>query len=234
MGHTCSLYIFVGCSGRIVPSVLLDNGSALNVCALAIAIALGYAPSDFGSSIQTVRAYDSTRREVMSTLEIELLIGLAIFATVFQVLRIPASFNLLLGRPWIHRVEAISSSLHQKVQFIHDGQVVTVQSMGDMFIYAEPMLQISHSDEDLLLIGFTFDEVQTLEMEDFYRDFVAMSFDQHGRTMVLDMMRSMSNIPGMGLGWCQHGPSEFITFPDHNVSFGLGFIPTKVNYRYMT
>ncbi|KAL6341615.1 hypothetical protein AAG906_032736 [Vitis piasezkii] len=52
--------------------------------------------------------------------------------------------------------------------------------MGDMFIYAEPMLQISHSDDDLFLTGFTFDEVQTLEMEDFCQDFVAMSFDQHG------------------------------------------------------
>eukprot|EP00261_Vitis_vinifera_P028366 XP_010662558.1 PREDICTED: uncharacterized protein LOC100853663 [Vitis vinifera] len=49
-GHTRPLYISVGCSGRRVPSVLLDNGSALNVCPLATAIALGYAPSDFGPS----------------------------------------------------------------------------------------------------------------------------------------------------------------------------------------
>ena len=48
--HTRPLYISVGCLGRRVPSVLLDNGSALNVCPLAIAIALGYAPSDFGPS----------------------------------------------------------------------------------------------------------------------------------------------------------------------------------------
>ncbi|RVW66403.1 hypothetical protein CK203_065265 [Vitis vinifera] len=41
--HTRPLYISVGCSGRRVPSVLLDNGSALNVCPLATAIALGYA-----------------------------------------------------------------------------------------------------------------------------------------------------------------------------------------------
>ncbi|RVW20335.1 hypothetical protein CK203_116411 [Vitis vinifera] len=81
--HTRSLYISVGCSGRRVPSVLLDNGSALNVCPLAIAIALGYAPSDFGPSTQTVRAYDSTRMEVMGTLEIELLIGPATFVAVF-------------------------------------------------------------------------------------------------------------------------------------------------------
>ncbi|RVW72742.1 hypothetical protein CK203_057294 [Vitis vinifera] len=46
--HTHPLYITIGCSVHRVPSVLLDNGSALNVYPLAIAIALGYAPSDFG------------------------------------------------------------------------------------------------------------------------------------------------------------------------------------------
>ena len=102
-----------------------------------------------------------------------------------------------------------------------------------MIISAEPVLQISHSDDDLLLTGFTFDEVQTLELEDFCRDFVAMSFDQHGSTVVLDMMRGMSYLLGMGLGRRQHGPSEFITIPDHDVPFGLGFIPTKADYRYM-
>ncbi|RVW21319.1 Transposon Ty3-G Gag-Pol polyprotein [Vitis vinifera] len=140
--HTRPLYISVGCSGRRVPSVLLDNGSALNVCPLATAIALGYAPSDFGPTTQTVRAYDSTRREVMGTLEIELLIGPATFVAVFQV--------------------------------------VVVQSVGDMFIAAEPVLEISHTDDDLFLTGFTFDEVQTVEIEDFCRDFVAMSFDRMG------------------------------------------------------
>ncbi|RVW53231.1 hypothetical protein CK203_091616 [Vitis vinifera] len=81
--HTRPLYISVGFSGGRVPSVLLDNGSALNVCPLATAIALGYAPSDFSPSTQTVRAYDSTRREVMGTLEIELLIGPTPLVTVF-------------------------------------------------------------------------------------------------------------------------------------------------------
>ena len=197
--HTRPLYISIGCSGRRVPSVFLDNGSALSVCHLATAIARGYAPFDFDPSTQTIRAYDSTRREVMGTLKIELLIGPATFVTVFQVLRIPTSFNLLLGRPWIHRARAIPSSLHQKVKFIHDGQVVTAQSVGDMFISSEPVLQISHNNDDLFLTGFTFNKVQTLEIEDFYRDFVVMSFDQHGSMVVLDMMRSMSYLPNLGL-----------------------------------
>ena len=75
----------------------MDNGSALNICHLATTIALGYTPFDFGSSTQTVRAYDSTQRKVMGTLEIELLIGPITFVTLFQLLRIPTSFNLLLG-----------------------------------------------------------------------------------------------------------------------------------------
>ncbi|KAL6347599.1 hypothetical protein AAG906_026126 [Vitis piasezkii] len=143
--HTRPFYISIGYSGRRVPSVLLDNGSALNVCPLATAIALGYAPSDFGP---------------------------ATFVTIFQILRIPTSFNLLLGRLWIHRAGAIPSSLHQKVKFIHE--------------VSRPVLQINHSDDDLLLTGFTFDE---------------------------------------------HGPSEFMTIPDHDVPFGLGFIPTEERVR---
>ena len=71
-----------------------------------------------------------------------------------------------------------------------------------MFISTELVLRISHSDDDLFLTGFTFDEVQTLEMEDFCQDFVAMSFDQHSNTMVLNMMRSMSYLLGIGLGRC--------------------------------
>ena len=101
--HVRLLYIIVGCSCHRVPSVLLDYGSTLNVCPLTTTIALGFTPSDFGPSTWTVREYDSTKREVMGTLVIDLWIGLATFSTLFQVLRIPTSFNMLLGRPWIHK-----------------------------------------------------------------------------------------------------------------------------------
>ena len=48
--HVQPLFIDVACLGHRVPSVLLDNGSALNVCPLVIAIALGFSPDDFGPS----------------------------------------------------------------------------------------------------------------------------------------------------------------------------------------
>ena len=110
--HVHPLFIDVACSGRRVSFVLLDNGSALNVCPLVTTIALGFSPSDFGPSIQTVRAYDGTKRTVMGTLTTHVMIGPIRYSILFQVLRIQSSFNLLLGHPWIHEVGAIPSSLH--------------------------------------------------------------------------------------------------------------------------
>ena len=110
--HVHPLFIDVACSGRQVPSILLDNGSALNVCPLVTAIALGFSPSDFGPSIQTLRAYDETQRTVMRTVTTHVMIGPVRYSILFQVLRIQSSFNLLLGRPWIHEASSIPSSLH--------------------------------------------------------------------------------------------------------------------------
>ncbi|KAL6315006.1 hypothetical protein AAG906_030838 [Vitis piasezkii] len=59
----------------------------------------------------------------------------------------------VLGQPWIHGAGAIPFSLHQKVKFIHDGQVI-----------------------------------MTLEIEDFYKDFLAMSFDQHNSSFLLRLI----------------------------------------------
>ncbi|RVW77767.1 hypothetical protein CK203_050316 [Vitis vinifera] len=132
--HTCPLYILVGFLGHRVLYVILDDDPTLNVCPLAYVIALGYASSNFGPSTQKVRAYDSIKREVMGTLVIKLLIG-------------PTTFPILF----------------QKVKFIHDGQVITVRSIGDMFASSKPMLQISHNEDDLFFTGFTFDEEVELQ-----------------------------------------------------------------------
>ena len=74
LSHVRPLFIDVACSGHRVPSILLDNGSALNVCPLVTAIALGFSPSDFRLSTQTVKAYDKTQRTVIGTLSTHVMI----------------------------------------------------------------------------------------------------------------------------------------------------------------
>ena len=134
-----------------------------------------------------MRAYDSTRREVI--------IRPIVFQVLFQVLKILVSFSLLLGRPWIHSGGVIPSSFHLKLKFIHDCRVITIPSTGGAHLPYDPVLEISHGGDDFLMTGFTFVEVQIVEPTDFIRDPVPMSFDMHSSPVILDLMRSMSYMP---------------------------------------
>ena len=40
-------------------------------------------------------------------------------------------------------------------------------------------------------------------------------------------------MPGFGLGRRQHGCREFITILDHDLPFGLGFVPVEAGFRFM-
>ncbi|KAL6311123.1 hypothetical protein AAG906_012599 [Vitis piasezkii] len=99
--------------------------------------------------------------------------------------------------------------------------------VGRYFILFRPMLQISHSEDDLHLTGFTFDEVQVVSLEDDNRDMVPMYFDQYNNTLVLNMMRGMSYMPGLGLGHRQQGPREFAFTVDHDIPYGSGYTPSE-------
>ncbi|XP_077226421.1 uncharacterized protein LOC143859653 [Tasmannia lanceolata] len=110
--RTRPLRITILCNKKKVPEVLVDNGSALNVCPLSTAITLGFGLDDFIPSEQGILAYDGTRRDVIGILATEIEIGGEIFEVEFQVLDIKTSFCLLLGRPWLHKVGVIPSTLH--------------------------------------------------------------------------------------------------------------------------
>src|ERR1043165_5395388 len=147
--------------------VLIDNGSALNVCPLRVASCLGLGVADFTPSDQVVKAYDNTRREVLGMVTLEILIGPVRIPTPFQVINVATSFNLLLGQPWLHSNKAIPSSLHQKLKFPYEGAVITVR--GDTYGKLKPttdksLLEVS-PESSTLLSGFQFDTVQCIEGE---------------------------------------------------------------------
>ena len=73
--HNDPLHITVDAKGKRIPMVLTDDGSALNVCPLKTVSCLGLSIEDFVPSIQHVRAYDNSKREVLGTVTLELTIG---------------------------------------------------------------------------------------------------------------------------------------------------------------
>ncbi|KAI3924870.1 hypothetical protein MKW98_031121, partial [Papaver atlanticum] len=131
--HNRALQIIVGCQGYHVPHVLIDNGSAVNICTLAAAKRIGVKDEYIcfrSDTARTVRGFDNEKRCVMGEFTTTVVIGLAHKKTTFLVIDINASFTMVLGRPWLHANLAVSSSLHQKLRFIYGYKLITIQ--GDL------------------------------------------------------------------------------------------------------
>lgn len=73
-----------------------------------------------------VRAFDGSRRAIFGEVDLPVKIGPQVFGTTFFVMDIHPAYCCVLGRPWIHGVGVVTSTLHQKMKFPSDGRIVIV------------------------------------------------------------------------------------------------------------
>ena len=114
--HTRPLRITIECMGAKVLMVLIDNGSALNICPFRVALNVGLDIETIIPSPLTLRAYDNTSRKVMGTFKAPCKIGPMETIVEFHVMDIILNYNLLLGRAWLHPNGAIPYLLQQKMK----------------------------------------------------------------------------------------------------------------------
>ena len=126
INHNKALHLNVEFLWKTITLSLVANGSAVNVMPLRTAQHLGLSLEQYKPSQQTIRAYDNSRRDIIGTIPLSIKTGEVEKNALFHVMDIKPVFNLLLGRPWLHDLQAIPSSLHQKVKFYHNGDLVTI------------------------------------------------------------------------------------------------------------
>ena len=79
-----------------------------------------------------VRTLDGTKRKVLKNIKLPIQVGPCTFDFEFIVMDINSSYNCLLGRPWIHMVSVVPSTLYQKVKFMVKESLITVVAEEDM------------------------------------------------------------------------------------------------------
>ena len=73
---------------------------------------------------------------------------------------VDSSYNLLLGRPWIHKAKAVASTLHQMIKFEHDRQEVVIHGEGDLSAYEDsPLSLIEENNVEETFVYQIFDTV---------------------------------------------------------------------------
>ena len=90
---------------------MVDNGSMLNVCLFKTTTTLGLKEGQHSPSSLTIKAYDNSSRSVIGTFEMPYKTGPVNATVVFHVLNIPTSYNLVLGRVWMHPLGIVPSTL---------------------------------------------------------------------------------------------------------------------------
>ena len=83
-----------------------------------------------------VRAFDGSKRTVHGEVDLPIKVGSQIFNSTFYIMDIRPAYYCMLGRPWIHKAGAVTSTLHQKLKYPIKGRIVTV--------YGEEEFMVSH------------------------------------------------------------------------------------------
>ena len=126
--HKRALFIPAEIKGKRTSYVMVDDGSAINVCPLQILPNLGVKVEELTKSNLVIRAYDDSTRSVEGIFVAPVKTGPIEIVMEFTVLDIPITYALLLGRPWYHILGGVPSTVHQKVKFFLDREVITIDA----------------------------------------------------------------------------------------------------------
>ena len=120
--HNAALHIEVLIHKHHVKRVLIDGGTGLNICTLKLVYTLGYLENVIDPRRKiTIKAYDDEERSSQGLIVLPIQVGPVVRDIVFQVLHKELTYNILLGRPWIHDMQAVPSTYHQCLKFPFNG-----------------------------------------------------------------------------------------------------------------
>ncbi|XP_071912301.1 uncharacterized protein [Coffea arabica] len=231
IGHNKALYISVCCNGKLLPRVLIDNGSALNICPWNTLVKLGFQEAKLRQTATMVRGFDGAKRESMGEMDLVLEIGPAQFQVICQVMNFSSIYNIQLGQSWIHTSGAIPSSLHQMLRFVVNGQLITVFAEDDCTMIINPALD-EGNDGKALVSPHHMADIISVGWVPKDKSVMGTRIPEASIMMTKEMIRGGYEI-GKSLGHNLQRILEPIELQGKNDTFGLGFEPTAKDKKEM-
>lgn len=126
MSYNKVLHISIKCADTIMPKVLVDTRSSLIVLPKNSLTKLTIEGLLMKPSTLVVRSFDGSRRTLGGEVDLPIKVRPYTLFTTFFVMDIFLAYSCLLGRPWIHSAGTVTSTLHQKLKFIVNGKMITI------------------------------------------------------------------------------------------------------------
>jgi hypothetical protein len=135
--HLKALYLKGYINGQPVNKMLIDTGAAVNIMPYSVLRRLGQSAGDLIKTNITLSVFNSQTSEAQCVLSVDLTVENKTIPTSFFIVNSKSTYNILLGRDWIHANCCIPSTMHQYlIQW--DGDEVEV-------VHADDSIEISHA-----------------------------------------------------------------------------------------
>ncbi|XP_050133202.1 uncharacterized protein LOC126609295 [Malus sylvestris] len=131
--HNRPLYVSGLVGDTSINRILLDYGSAVNLLPLRTLQALGMNVRQLTPSMLIIQGFNQVGQKAMGSIALQMEIWELYSDALFHVIDADTSYNVLLGRPWLHTYGVVPSTLHQCFKFLVNGEVKKVLADTDPF-----------------------------------------------------------------------------------------------------
>ena len=153
--HDDALVVTLRIGGYDVKRVMVDQGSVAEIMYPDLFKGLGLKYEDLRSYSSPLVSFEGKMVVPKGQIRLPVQTGTDVVEVDFIVVEAFSPYTTIMGRPWLHSLDAVSSTLHQKVKYPSGGQVLEIvgsQSMARQCLIAaiqhKPENDISATEEN--------------------------------------------------------------------------------------
>jgi hypothetical protein len=160
--HLKALYLKGYINGQPINKMLVDTGAAVNIMPYSVLRRLGRSTGDLIKTNVTLSDFNGQTSEAQGVLSVDLTIGSKTVPTSFFVVNSKSTYNILLGRDWIHTNCCIPSTMHQcLIQW--DGDEVEVVQADDSIEISHAAMSIWDAEDQEPISGISLEGCDRIE-----------------------------------------------------------------------
>ncbi|XP_062103334.1 uncharacterized protein LOC133814383 [Humulus lupulus] len=115
--HHDALVITLYIANYLTKCILIDKGNSSNILFLSALREKGIDESNITKKTTTLIDFSGEQKNTLGEIELPVYAKGVNLCTRFLVVDSPSAYNVILGRPWIHEMEAVPSIYHQVLRF---------------------------------------------------------------------------------------------------------------------
>jgi hypothetical protein len=160
--HLKALYLKGYINGQPVNKMLVDIGAAVNIMPYSVLRRLGRSTGALIKTNVTLSDFNRQTSKAQGVLSVDLTIGNKTVSTSFFIINSKSTYNVLLGRDWIHTNYCIPSTMHQcLIQW--DGDKVEVVHADDSIEILHAAMSIWDAEDEEPISGISLEGCDRIE-----------------------------------------------------------------------